>query len=72
MDACLTEKTFTCRSFNFNSHTGECALSDMDRHTLSAAGVVAGTRHFKPADKQGIDYFESNCVQGEFEMEFYR
>lgn len=62
MEACLTEVEFVCRSFNFDSTSGQCTLSAMDRHTLSVAGST-GTRNFRPADKPGIDYFESNCVR---------
>ncbi|KAI1292484.1 hypothetical protein HDE_06924 [Halotydeus destructor] len=62
MDACLLETTFNCRSFNYDSKTGECALSDMDRHALSEPGRASGTKHFRSASVATVDYFESNCV----------
>ena len=39
---------------NFNNVTGDCRLSDMDRHTM------AGTGAFKPSSNS--DYMENNCV----------
>ncbi|KAI1289639.1 hypothetical protein HDE_09128 [Halotydeus destructor] len=62
MDACLLETTFNCRSFNFDSKTNECSLSDMDRHALSEPGKASGTRYFRPASVATVSYFESNCV----------
>ena len=67
MDSCLLESEFSCRSFNYDSASGECILSDMDRHTLSG-GPGSGSRtkeerHLLPAANSTTDYFESNCVQ---------
>lgn len=42
------------RSANFNNVTGECRLSDMDRHTM------AGTGAFRTSSSN--DYMENNCV----------
>lgn len=53
-ELCLGEREFTCRSVNFNNVTGDCRLSDMDRHTM------AGTGAFKPSSSS--DYMENNCV----------
>ncbi|XP_049514565.1 uncharacterized protein LOC119432743 isoform X2 [Dermacentor silvarum] len=43
MDLCLDETEFQCRSANFDPSTGECAISDMDRHS------VVGDRYFVPS-----------------------
>ena len=42
------------RSASYRASTGECRLSDMDRHT------VAGTGAFTEA--VGEEYLENNCV----------
>ena len=42
------------RSASYNSATGECRISDMDRHT------VAGTSAFQ--ESQDDEYLENNCV----------
>ena len=42
------------RSASYRASTGECRLSDMDRHT------VAGTGAFK--ESVGEEYLENNCV----------
>lgn len=55
MDACLDETEFECRSANFEPSTGDCALSDMDRHS------VVGDRYFVPSSETN-EYLESNCV----------
>lgn len=36
MAQCLAEKTFICRSANFDSLKNTCELSDMDRHTVNS------------------------------------
>ncbi|KAH9366355.1 hypothetical protein HPB48_006193 [Haemaphysalis longicornis] len=59
MDLCLDETEFACRSANFDPSTGECAISDMDRHS------VVGDRYFVPSSETN-EYLESNCVDGEF------
>lgn len=61
MESCLDETKFDCRSVNYNPKTGECSLSDMDRHTLPT--IHARERYFYNASKD-IDYIESNCVRG--------
>ncbi|XP_076029180.1 uncharacterized protein LOC143018026 [Oratosquilla oratoria] len=53
-EICLIESEFPCRSANFNNVTGECRISDMDRHTS------VGTGAFKAGDN--TEYLESNCV----------
>jgi len=59
-ELCLGEREFTCRSANFNNVTGDCRLSDMDRHTM------AGTGAFKSA--LNTDYLENNCVDDPFKL----
>jgi len=54
MALCMSEKDFPCRSATFSVATGECRISDMDRHT------VAGTTAF--AESVGDEYLENNCV----------
>ena len=46
---------FTYRSATFNKRTGDCRISDMDRHT------VAGTGAFQESSV-GDEYLENNCV----------
>jgi len=53
-ELCLSEKEFPCRSANFNNQTGDCNISDMDRHTVVGSGA------FKPA--ANTDFLEANCV----------
>ena len=47
-------KCMLSRSASYRASTGECRLSDMDRHT------VAGTGAFTEA--VGEEYLENNCV----------
>jgi len=54
MALCRSEKDFPCRSASYSSTTGECRISDMDRHT------VAGTTAFQ--ESIGDEYLENNCV----------
>jgi len=54
MALCMSEKDFPCRSATFSVATGECRISDMDRHT------VAGTTAF--TESLGDEYLENNCV----------
>lgn len=60
---CLLEKEFDCRSFNYNVRTKSCILNEMDRHTISQPGSSTSNRYFRPAEVQGTDYYESNCVR---------
>jgi len=53
-ELCLNEKSFPCRSANFNNQTGDCKISDMDRHTVVGSGA------FKPA--ANTEFLEANCV----------
>lgn len=63
MEACLLEKEFTCRSFNYDYANSECILAEMDRHTLpSGPGSKEASRSLIPAANGSSDYFESNCV----------
>lgn len=43
-----------CRSATFNPSSGDCRISNMDRHT------VAGTAAF--AESPADEYLESNCA----------
>ncbi|XP_022661228.1 uncharacterized protein LOC111250361 isoform X3 [Varroa destructor] len=56
IELCFTEADFQCRSANFEDVTGQCSLSDMDRHT------VLDKRLFQADVNETIDYLESNCV----------
>lgn len=60
MELCLNEKSFQCRSASYNAANGECALSDMDRFSVTARSAYA------VADK--VDYFETNCVDDPVKM----
>ncbi|XP_069677667.1 uncharacterized protein [Periplaneta americana] len=60
MELCLQEHEFTCRSANFNHETGDCAMSDMDRFTVSGLNSLSPEEH--------IDYIESNCVSDPLKM----
>jgi len=46
-----------CRSATYNSKTGDCRISDMDRHTVSSTGDFE-------LSAEGADdvYLENNCV----------
>lgn len=60
IELCFTEADFQCRSANFEDVTGQCSLSDMDRHT------VLDKRLFQADVNETIDYLESNCVVGTY------
>jgi len=60
LESCLQANDFECRSVNYNNVTGDCSLSNIDRHALGAT-VLKG--HFSPAGTSNVDYYESNCVQ---------
>lgn len=51
---CLAEKEFPCRSATYNAVSGDCRISDMDRHTVASTGDFV-----ESVDDQ---YLESNCV----------
>lgn len=59
--ACYNEQSFQCKSFNYDSASGSCSLSDMDRHSLPTA--AARRRHYVESSVDTIDYGENNCVQ---------
>lgn len=59
--ACYNEQSFQCKSFNYDSASGSCQLSDVDRHSLASA--AARRRHFVESSVDTIDYGENNCVQ---------
>lgn len=51
MEACLIERDFECRSANWYRQTGECTLSDQDRHSVSQS--EAGDQQLKLQDLYG-------------------
>lgn len=51
MEACLLERDFECRSANWYRQTGECTLSDQDRHSVSQS--EAGDQQVKLHDLYG-------------------
>lgn len=59
--ACYNEQSFQCKSFNYDSASGSCALSDMDRHSLPSAALRR--RHYVESTVDTIDYGENNCIQ---------
>lgn len=58
--ACYNEQSFQCKSFNYDSASGSCQLSDMDRHSLASAALRR--RHYVESSVDTIDYGENNCV----------
>lgn len=65
MERCLSETDFECRSFNYNNGSGDCFLSQMDRHAIP---LNPPGRLFIPSSssssKGSLDYFETNCIDG--------
>lgn len=59
--ACYNEQSFQCKSFNYDSASGSCQLSDMDRHSLPSAALRR--RHYVESTVDTIDYGENNCIQ---------
>lgn len=59
--ACYNEQTFQCKSFNYDSASGSCQLSDMDRHSLPNSALRR--RHYVESSVDTIDYGENNCIQ---------
>ncbi|XP_067118423.1 uncharacterized protein [Centruroides vittatus] len=55
MEVCLAEREFLCRSANYDTLTGDCYTSDVDRHTVTGPGHFAAT-------VPSMEYIESNCV----------
>lgn len=62
MQACVWEQKFQCRSINYESKTGECWLSDMNRHTVNINTEIRSQKYGPSSGN--IDYYEFNCVQG--------
>lgn len=48
------------RSANFNNVTGDCFISDMDRHTSVGTGAFRAL--------ENTEYFENNCVDDPVKM----
>lgn len=61
LQACYNEQSFQCKSFNYDSASGSCQLSDVDRHSLSSAALRR--RHYVESSVDTIDYGENNCIQ---------
>lgn len=61
LQACYSEQSFQCKSFNYDSASGSCQLSDMDRHSLPSA--AQRRRHYVESTVDTIDYGENNCIQ---------
>lgn len=61
MLACYNEQGFQCKSFNYDSASGSCQLSDMDRHSLPSAALRR--RHYVESALDSVDYGENNCIQ---------
>lgn len=59
--ACYNEQTFQCKSFNYDSASGSCQLSDVDRHSMPNAALRR--RHYVESTIDTIDYGENNCIQ---------
>lgn len=59
--ACYNEQSFQCKSFNYDSASGSCQLSDMDRHSLPSAAMRR--RHYVESTLDTVDYGENNCIQ---------
>lgn len=68
MEACLSETEFICRSFNYDSASQECILSEQDRHTLAVNSNARSkdSQSLLPSANGTTDYYESNCVVGEY------
>jgi len=51
---CISETEFPCRSATYNARTGDCRISDMDRHTVAGTGAFV----------ESVDdtFLENNCV----------
>lgn len=75
MSLCLRETSFVCRSANYDSDSGVCSMSDMDRHTITPssehsrasaniASSSSSSKYFAPAATANVDYIENNCVKG--------
>jgi hypothetical protein len=62
MQLCLNEGDFECRSANYDSEINECALSDMDRHTINDNNDMKSRTY--GASSGTVDYIENNCIQG--------
>lgn len=56
---CMNYSLFPCRSCEFNYRTRECFLSPFNRFSSNDPGVMLITT-------PDVDYFESNCIPGEF------
>nr|XP_027196498.1 uncharacterized protein LOC113790984 [Dermatophagoides pteronyssinus] len=61
MQACVWEQKFQCRSINYESKTGECWLSDMNRHTVNINTEIRSQKYGPSSGN--IDYYEFNCIQ---------
>ena len=65
MQACLDEQEFECRSANFESTTGVCSLSDLDRGSIVPTHDIK-MRTYGPSTGSTVEYIENNCIDGKF------
>lgn len=62
MQACLSERDFECRSTNFDTETGDCSLSDLDRAAIVPTHDMK-MRTYGPS-AGSVEYIENNCLEG--------
>lgn len=62
MQACLSEREFACRSANYDTETGECSLSDLDRAAIVPTHDMK-MRTYGPSGGS-VEYIENNCIEG--------
>lgn len=63
LESCLLETSFKCRSVNYDNTTGDCSLSDIDRHAIP---TKPPRKEFAPSliSPSTVAYYESNCIEG--------
>lgn len=62
MQACLSEREFDCRSANFDTESGDCSMSDLDRASIVPTHDMK-MRTYGPSSGS-VEYIESNCLEG--------
>lgn len=63
MQACLSERDFECRSSNYDTETGDCSLSDLDRASIVPTHDMK-MRTYGPSSAGSVEYIENNCLEG--------
>lgn len=65
---CLDEENFVCRSALYNGTSGDCLLTNMDRHTVEGNHSDQSEARIKLAAivplTQEVHYLENKCIQG--------